>query len=125
MRRPAFHVLRVGLGITFCWIGILILKEPLEWFYLTQPWVQALAPDPLLVMIPTAVLDIIVGFLLLMDAATWLAAGIGAGHLFIVMATTGIGTIIIRDLGLFAASLALLVDSFPEKLLERLRRLAR
>ena len=116
MRRPAFHVLRVGLGITFCWIGILIL---------TQPWVQALAPDPLLVMIPTAVLDIIVGFLLLMDAATWLAAGIGAGHLLIVMATTGIGTIIIRDLGLFAASLALLVDSFPEKLLERLRRLAR
>lgn len=125
MRRPAFHVLRVGLGITFCWIGILILKEPLDWFYLTQPWVQALAPDPLMVMIPTAALDIAVGFLLLVDAATWAAAGFAAGHLLIVMATTGIGTIIIRDLGLFAASLALLIDSFPEKLLDRLRKPAR
>lgn len=116
MNRSAFHILRVGIAITFLWIGVLILKDPDVWGSLVNPWVVQLLPTSLYsAMIGTAILDLIVGFLLLLDVLTLPVAVVGFGHIMIVLIAGGITLITVRDIGLGAALLALIVDSWPKK----------
>lgn len=108
MKDAPYHVLRVGVAITFLWIGVLIFKSPEGWGAFLQPWVVALMPIPVkAAMIDTAILDIIIGGLLLTDTLVWLAALAGAIHLAIVLAVTGITDVTVRDIGLLAALIAL------------------
>ncbi len=117
MKISSFHILRVGVAITFLWIGILIFREPEAWGGMLQPWAAGLLPIPLKeAMIGTALLDIAVGFFLLIDVFTWLAAILGATHLAIVLTTVGINAITVRDIGLLAATLALAGSAWPESL---------
>lgn len=114
MKPASFHILRVGVAITFLWIGVLIFREPEAWGGMLQPWAAGLLPIPLReAMIGTAILDIGIGAFLLIDVATWLAALFGAVHLIIVLATTGINAITVRDIGLLAATLALTIHAWP------------
>lgn len=69
-------------------------------------------------MIMTAVLDIIIGFFLLIDSFVWLAALIGATHLIIILTVSGITDITVRDIGILAAVLALLADSLPKTVID-------
>lgn len=116
MKKTSFHVLRVGLAITFLWIGILILKNPEAWSGYLQPWAAGLLPIPISqAMLGTAILDIIIGALLLVDFLTWLAALVGVIHLVIVLTVSGITDITVRDIGLLVAALALMIDSLPQK----------
>jgi len=81
------------------------------------PWAADLLPIPLgTAMIITAVLDILVGIFLLIGIWTWHAAFLGAIHLAIVLAVSGINAITVRDIGLFAGALALAVDTWPSNL---------
>ena len=115
MRNASFHILRVGLAITFLWIGILIFKNPEAWGGYLEPWAVGLLPVPLNeAMIGTAILDIAIGALLLADIFTWLAAFIGAIHLVIVLTVSGITDITVRDIGLLAGLIAIFIDSFPQ-----------
>jgi uncharacterized membrane protein YphA (DoxX/SURF4 family) len=117
MKASAFHILRVGLAITFLWIGILILKEPEAWGGFIQPWAVNLLPIPIKeLMLGTALFDIAIGFLLLIDVLTWLAALGGAVHLAIVLTVSGINAITVRDIGLLAGLLALAVTALPARL---------
>lgn len=117
MRTSAFHILRVGTAITFLWIGILIFQDPEAWGLYLQPWAADLLPISLKgVMIGTAILDILIGILLLIDVLTWLAGLLGAFHLMIVLITSGINAITVRDIGLFAAALALAIHAWPHDL---------
>ena len=117
MNRTSFHILRVGMAITFLWIGILIFKQPEAWGGYLQPWAAGLLPIPLSqVMIGTAILDIIIGLLLLIDSFVWLAALVGAIHLVIVLTVSGITDITVRDIGLLTGAIALMADSFPKTL---------
>lgn len=114
MNKSPYHILRVGVAITFIWIGVLIFKNPESWGGMILPWAANLLPVPLkTAMISTAILDIAVGFFLLIDVFTWLAAGLGALHLIIVLATTGISSITVRDIGLLGAAIALMVQKWP------------
>ena len=114
MKKISFHFLRVGLAITFLWIGILIFENPEAWGGYLQPWVAGLLPVPLAqAMMGTAILDITIGVLLLADILTWLAALVGAIHIVIVQAVSGITEITVRDIGLLAGMLALMIDSPP------------
>ena len=116
MKKSSFHILRVGVAITFLWIGLLIFRSPEAWGGYLLPWAAGLLPVPMeQIMISTAILDIIIGALLVIDLATWLASLIGAIHLVIVLAVSGITDITVRDIGLFAALLALMIDSWPQK----------
>ncbi|MDA2922594.1 hypothetical protein MYX07_05015 [Patescibacteria group bacterium AH-259-L07] len=116
MKSSAYHILRVGIAITFLWVGILILKEPGIWGLYLQPWAAGLLPIPLKVaMIITAFLDISVGVFLLIDVLVWHAALLGALHLAIVLSVSGINAITFRDIGLFAATLALAINAWPDK----------
>ncbi len=121
MNRTAFHLLRVGVAITFLWIGILILKFPEAWGGYMQPWAAGLLPVPLKqAMLGTAILDLVIGFFLLIDAYVWIAAFFAAVHLAIVLTVSGITDITVRDIGLLAASLALTIESLPTGIKNRI-----
>lgn len=121
MKKTSYHFLRVGLAITFLWIGILILRSPEAWGALLRPWAAAILPVPLKeAMIGTAFLDIVIGVALLADLKIWIWSLIGAAHLGVVLTTTGINDITIRDIGLLVAVLALAIESFPASISEKL-----
>ena len=121
MRKASFHILRVGLAITFLWIGVLIFKNPESWGGYVAPWVIPLLPASLIqTMQATAVLDLIIGALLLTDTLTWLASFVGAVHLAIVLTVSGITDITVRDIGLLLGLVALLVDSLPFQIRNKL-----
>ncbi|MEK7473302.1 MAG: DoxX family membrane protein [Patescibacteria group bacterium] len=115
MKQASFHLLRVGLAITFLWIGILILKSPEAWGGYLQPWAMELLPLPIRqMMIGTAILDIVVGVLLLVGVWTWIAAALAAFHIAVVLTVSGINAITVRDIGLLAGALAVLSDTYPK-----------
>ena len=103
------------MAITFLWIGILIFKNPEAWGGFVQPWVVDLLPMSLTdAMMGTAVLDIVIGALLLVDILTPWAALVGAGHLLIVLLVSGINDVTVRDIAIFTGAFALFNDSLPE-----------
>ncbi len=112
--KSSFHILRVGLAITFIWIGVLILKDPESWIGYVQPWAIKLLPAPASqILFITAILDILIGVLFLIDWLTWLAALLGALHLVIVLTVSGITDITVRDIGLLTGCLAIMIESLP------------
>ncbi len=119
MEKASFHILRVGTGITFLWIGILILRDPEGWSGMILWWVRDVlgffAPSPSGALVATAFLDIAVGFFMLIGVFTWIAALVGVLHLSLVLTVVGINRITVRDIGLLASALALLLDSMPDK----------
>lgn len=122
MGKASFHILRVGLGVTFLWIGVLIFKQPEAWGGYLQPWAAGLLPVPLSqVMFGTAILDIIIGFLLLVDTFTWFASLLAIIHLVIVLTVSGITDITVRDIAILAAAISLMIDSLPKSLIEKLK----
>jgi len=87
-----------------------------------QPWAAGLLPIPITqAMLGTAILDIIIGAFLLVDFLPWLAASAGAVHLVIVLTVSGITDITARDIGLLAAMLALMIDSLPPRILNKIK----
>ena len=120
MKKTSFHFLRVGLAITFLWIGVLIFKNPEAWGSYLQPWAAGLLPIPITqAMIGTAILDIAIGAFLLFDFLPWLAAFVGAIHIIIVLTVSGITDITVRDIGLLVATLAIVIDSLPQWVLNK------
>jgi len=121
MKRTSFHILRVGVAITFIWIGVLIFKTPEAWGGYLQPWAAGLLPIPIAqAMIGTAILDIAIGFLLLIDSFVWLAALVGAIHIIIVLTVSGITDITVRDITIFAAAIALMAESLPKTFIDKI-----
>lgn len=124
MKTSSYHILRVGVAITFLWIGILIFRSPDGWGSMLQPWAAGLLPVPLKeAMIGTAFLDMAIGFFLLIDVWSWIAAGIGFIHLIVVLAVTGITEVTVRDIGLLTATFALMIDALPFAIKQRAQKL--
>ncbi len=120
MKKSSFHFLRVGLAITFLWIGVLIFQNPAAWGGYLQPWAMGLLPIPLAqAMVGTAILDIVIGALLLVDILTWLAALVGTIHLAIVLVVSGITEVTVRDVGLLTGAVALMIDSLPQSIINK------
>jgi len=114
MKNVSFHVLRVGMAITFIWIGVLILEDPEGWgMGFVQPWALNFLIFPLkTIMLAAAIFDILVGIWLLIGRFVWLAALLGSAHLVAVLIVSGINAITVRDIGLLAGVLALFFDTF-------------
>lgn len=122
MNKASFHILRVGLAITFLWIGVLIFKQPEAWGGYLMPWAAGLLPIPIEeAMLGTAVLDILIGIFLLFDYFVWLAALAGIVHLIIVLTVSGVTDITVRDIGILAATIALMTDSLPEIFVNKIK----
>ena len=121
MNKTSFNILRVGLAITFLWIGILIFKDPEAWGGYMSQWVIDLLPMPVKeAMLGTAILDIAIGIFLLFDVFVWLAALVGALHLVVVLAVTGITDVTVRDVGILAGVVALMIDSLPKNITDKI-----
>lgn len=114
MNKISYHILRVGMAITFIWIGILILKSPESWGGYLQPWAVKLLPVPIKqALISTAVLDITIGVLFLVDWLPWLAGLLASLHLVSVLTVSGITDITVRDIGLLAGCIVIMTESLP------------
>lgn len=112
MKHASYHVLRVGLGITFLWIGILIIQNPLSWFENLLPWPQNLLDGwAIYIMYIIASMDLLIGLLLLVDIMLWLVALIGALHLITALFATGITALTVHDITLIAALIAVFLES--------------
>ena len=99
----------------------MIFKNPEAWGGYLQPWTAGLLPIPLTqAMIGTAILDITIGAFLLIDFLPWLAALVGAIHILIVLTVSGITDITVRDIGLLVAALAIVIDSLPQSIINRI-----
>jgi len=109
----AYNALRLGLAITFIWIGVLIVLDPVAWGAFLKPWAIELLPLPLVtIVMATGILDIIIGGLLLFNFFPALAAAIGAIHLAGILITSGVDAVTVRDIGLLGATIALSIESF-------------
>lgn len=123
MNKTSYHILRVGLAITFIWIGILILKYPIAWEGYLQPWARELLPIPAhQALLSTAVLDIIIGILFLIEWKIWIAGLLGSLHLIMVLTVSGITDITVRDIGLLAATLAIMMESMPMSIVNKFKK---
>lgn len=110
MDTRAYHILRVALGVTFVWIGLTIWKAPEAWFGFLQEWAKAfIVGDPITIMKTTAIFDIAVGLLLLVNVFPRVVSAIGALHLAGVIIGIGFNDIAARDLGLLGGMVALLL----------------
>ena len=111
MNKNALLVLRLGLAITFLWVGVLILQSPEAWASYMQPWAAALLPVPAVPAIQaTAILDLAIGLFLLVGIFTPLASLLAALHMLSVLIVTGINDVTVRDIGLLGASTALFLE---------------
>lgn len=124
MNNRALLVLRIGLGITFIWIGALIVQEPEGWAGLIRTELTQFMPvDPAAMMFNTGILDIVLGLMLILGIWLWVAGLIAALHMLVVILTIYAGDSTARDVGLMAAGLAIMLSSpmpgFARKLLRR------
>jgi hypothetical protein len=104
-------ILRYGLAIVYLWIAVLILRDPVGMSGVLQPWALALLPDIEGMMRSVGIANIGIGILLLLPSKQWYAGLFSTGHLLTVIAVTGITSVTIRNIGLIAMSVALLVDA--------------
>lgn len=111
------------MAITFIWIGVLILKSPESWAGYMQPWAVKLLPVPATqALMATAVLDIVIGVLFLIDWYPWVAGLLGSLHLISVLTVSGITDITVRDIGLLAGAIVIMIESSPFWLKSRFRK---
>lgn len=114
MKTSSYHIIRVSLGITFLWVGILIFRDPVYWSGFLDTWMIDLIVIPLSTfMISVAVLDVILGLLLLIDYHAWIAGFLAAVHMALVLITSGIDEVTVRDIGLLGAGLAVFWTDMP------------
>src|SRR3989344_3151506 len=109
----SYHILRLGLAVTFIWIGVMILRDPAGWAGFLNPWAFELAERVLPFSIgnalkATAILDIALGGLLLFNIFTRVAAFLAAADIAVILITSGIDGVTVRDIGLLGAALALI-----------------
>lgn len=115
MQKLPFHILRVGIGITFLWIGVLILQNPEGWANLIQPWAALLLPfSPVNVLWATGFFDIALGFLLFINFQIKIASFLAVLHLFSVLLVSGIDAVTVRDIGLLAGAFALFFSTISK-----------
>jgi hypothetical protein len=119
-QKASLLVLRVTLGITFLWVSVMIFQEPVFWSGFIDPWMANLIPiDLTLLMQLTAVLDALIGLLLIANKWVWIASLVATLHLATILIGSGIDPITVRDLGLLGATAALTLLTIPEKFLPR------
>lgn len=116
MKTSSHMIIRLTLAITFAWVGFMILQTPEAWAGYMDAWAVKLLPLPVItVMQITAVADIVIGILFLITPTVWIAGFLGALHMLVILITSGITDITVRDIAIFGASCAIMLDALPKK----------
>lgn len=104
----SYLLLRVSLGLVFLWIGIDIFRNQTDWIGflpLTNPLGLARADA----LRGISIFDIVVGLLLITGHFPRLTSLLAAVHIASVLVVNRLDAVLIRDVGLLGATLALLV----------------
>lgn len=110
MNEASYHILRIGLAITFVWIGVMILDAPGAWGGYLQPWAVRFLPVSVSqAMTGAGILDIAIGLALFVRPFARVASWIAAAHVIIVLITSGITDITVRDIAIFTSAIALAI----------------
>lgn len=102
----SYLCLRLGLGIVFIWIGIDVWRYPEAWLGYVPADVGFGVPRETALSAVSA-FDVALGIVIMMNVWTKLAGFVAAMHLLGVVAVNGIDAVLIRDVGLLGAALAL------------------
>lgn len=98
--------LRAGLGIVFVWIGIDIFRHPENWIGFV-PQNLPFDFDRDLALKINGTLDALLGTLLILGVFPKVVSAVAALHLVAVLIGQGVDAVLIRDVGLLGAALAL------------------
>jgi len=102
-----YFFLRIGLGLTFLWVGVDILRHPDIWVgYVPENVPLGLTRETALQI--GGFFDVVVGLALMVPVLPKLMSGLAAAHLLAIIVTNGADAVLIRDIGLLGAALALL-----------------
>lgn len=115
MYKSSFHILRVGIGITFLWMGVLIFKDPSHFREITGLSLFFVN----ILMYFVAWIDIVIGLLLLVDWHVKFVSLFAMIELLFVFILIGINNITVRDIGLFAIVFVLFLETLPEEYLKK------
>ncbi len=114
----ALLVLRIGLGVTFLLTGYFILTEKDHWTGMILPRAEKfIIGSKQTTMKMVGFYDLFNGIWLISGLFTWIAALFAALHMLQVFFAAGINNVTYRDIGIFAASLALMIATLPHGLL--------
>jgi uncharacterized membrane protein YphA (DoxX/SURF4 family) len=100
--------LRLGLGITFAWIGVDMFLHPAAWLGFVPTFLPPSLSRELALQV-FAALDALLGLLLILGYWRRTVAAAATLHLAGILLTQGIDAVLIRDVGLLGAALALLL----------------
>ena len=114
----SYIALRIGLGITYIWIGVMITVEPASWSGFFPEFIRDLSYSSR-VIVAAGIMDFLIGLFLVVGRFVSIASLLSALHLFGILAFYGIDAITIRDVGLFGASISLLLTSLSNKFKQR------
>ncbi|MFB6181615.1 MAG: hypothetical protein ABEJ24_01835 [Candidatus Magasanikbacteria bacterium] len=110
LERVALTILKITVGITFIWIGVMITIEPGVWkgffpeFLLQLEYSQEL-------MFVFGVFDFLLGLFLVIDRFTPVVSLLASLHLLGILIFYGIDSITIRDVGLLGATICIFLFS--------------
>lgn len=124
LKKQSLNILRISLGITFFWIGLMILKAPETWGGYLKPWAVKLLPISVKeLMITTGIFDMFLGILLILNILPWLSSLLASLHLLSVLIVSGITDITVRNIGLLGAGLFLFFNSLPANIYDTIYQL--
>lgn len=103
----SYVFLRLGVGAVFAWIGLDILRHSETWIGYVPPNLP-LGLEREVALKLNGLFDLALGLLLITDKAPKSAAALAVAHLIGILVTQGIDAVIIRDVGILGAALALL-----------------
>lgn len=104
----SYLFLRWGLGLTFLWIGVDMFREPNAWLgYIPEQVPLGLSREQGL--LAAGVFDAALGALFFTNFMPALVGILAAVHLVGILAVHGIDAVLIRDVGLLGAALAVTV----------------
>lgn len=111
MNALSVHILRIGLGVTFVWIGVLIFNAPETFAGYIRPWAMDILPVSIRqTMRATGVLDVVIGVAFLIGIRMRLTAFVASIHLLVILIVSGITDITVRDIGLLSGTVALFLN---------------
>lgn len=103
----SYFFLRMGLGIAFLWIGVDMLRHPDVWIgYVPEDVPLGLTQEAALQV--GGLFDVVVGLALMVPVLPKLMGGLAAIYLLTIVVTNGVDAVLIRNIGLLGAALALL-----------------
>lgn len=114
--RIGVTVLRLGLAAVFLWFGFSQLFDGINWVSWVPEWaVNTLHLPPAMIVLANGLFEVVAGALLALNIwIRWVALAL-ALHLLVITIEIGATAIGVRDFGLTAATLALVLLSGSEK----------